>query len=289
MADIEKRIVDIPIVDEETKEVVGILYPATIAEGVEYSNTKTTTVGLGGIKAGEQLGGTNLEHIVTKLLCPELDPVCELISSVPEGVYEKGTTQRATLTANLTANSSTDTLSNFSIHSKTASGDTEIINFGKNTIGDHVLDITEDIEFYVQVKVTSDDGTQRIVKGDSIKYVFVDPIYHAVLGGGDITAITSADPSVDLDVALVSKFTKRVIAKADTKISYDTGSNTTDPHIAFFVPSAWGALKVIDQNGFIITDSFKSVNVTINGVSGTLSYAGPVALHDFSITLLAEE
>lgn len=310
MANIEERIVDITIRDTETKKVTGIIYPTTMAEGVymnsdktktvdavlhemeaaatestKYTNDTPTTAKVGGILAGETFDGITFQELMNRLLYPTEDPICELVSSVDEGVYENGTTKSMQLTANLTVNSEEQT-NNFSIHAKTKSGDSELINFGTDTIGEHTLDVSEDTELYAQVDITHVSGMTITVKGASKKYTFVDPVYTGILESADIAAISAAGPESDLDGSIVSKFDKVVTEKANTTLTYSTGSDATDSHMVFFVPSAWGAIKIQDQNRLDITNSFESISTTINGVSGTVMHSGPVLVQGFSITLI---
>ena len=101
-----------------------------------------------------------------------------------------------------------------------------------------------------EVKILDSENVESVIS--SKEYTFVNPYYVGV-----------SDTDI-LDETGIKALTKKVEIKGAKTISYTNSQN----YMVFAYPSSYGTIKkVVDINGFDVTNSFKLSNVTVNSVS----------------------
>ena len=285
--DIEKRIIEMQDIDEETKEPTAILYPETMAEGVHvgdqmlpqvlgelkesagkvnYTNDTPTVSALGGIEAGETFDNVSITDMLTKLLYPYVAPTISLGSTVAKGYKEIGTSFNATLTA--TAVKKSEAIKSVSIFK----GDTVLasVTDGSLVATCQETNISDTVTYTAKVV----DNKNKTVSA-TLAYTFVHPLF--------VGAATSATPTADEIKAL----TKVVTGKSNQNYTY----TLNEGYMVYACPPGWTVKSITDPNGFDITNSFTMVTVNLGTEEAPVNYnvyvSGVTTQSGFKVTFTA--
>lgn len=232
-----------------------------IDEEMKFEKDAPVVTSLGGIQAGENLNGLDVKQILNKLLFPYVAPVINAsLSMSPSGtLFEHGTTVTlVSMTGNVTKKS--ESIENVKFHDTSTGTQLHAIfdNVDKSDSYTHMFSppvtITSNLPSS-RFRFSVTDGMDKTYYANSTTINFCYPYYFGV-----------ADENVEINSDLITKMTKRVEQKG-TK-SYNYTSNQQAAYIAY--PTSYGKLtKIIDANGFDVTDTFTQHEILVVGLDGT--------------------
>lgn len=238
-----------------------------------YTNSNPIIEAHGGIQVGETFDNVPISELLTKILYPYVAPTCS-ISIIPSTtVYELGTTIDS-LAVNIAVGKKTNEITSVEVYQDSELIETiteNIVNGGTFTV--NVTNISSNTKF----KAVVSDGTNNVTSNE-VSINFYRPVY---IG------------STSLDVA---DFTSDMVVSGTKKLqSSSTITNTytiVSKRMFFAVPSGWSVSKILDTNGFDITNSFKTATVQVvclDSVDGstepyTVYYSEPTTQTNFKVT-----
>lgn len=232
-----------------------------IDEEMKFEKDATVVTSLGGIKAGENLNGLDVKQILNKLLFPYVAPtVSASLSMSPSGtLFEHGATVTlVSMTGNVTKKS--ESIKNVKFHDTSTGTQLHAIfdNVDKSSSYTHMfsppITITSNLPSN-RFRFSTTDSMDKTYYANTTAISFCYPYYFGV-----------ADENVEINSDLITKMTKRVEQKG-TK-SYNYTSNQQAAYIAY--PASYGKLtKIIDANGFDVTDTFTQYEILVVGLDGT--------------------
>lgn len=232
-----------------------------IDEEMKFEKDATVVTSLGGIQAGENLNGLDVKQILNKLLFPYVAPtVSASLSMSPSGtLFEHGATVTlVSMTGNVTKKS--ESIKNVKFHDTSTGTQLHAIfdNVDKSSSYTYMfsppITITSNLPSS-RFRFSVTDSMDKTYYANTTAISFCYPYYFGV-----------ADENVEINSDLITKMTKRVEQKG-TK-SYNYTSNQQAAYIAY--PASYGKLtKIIDANGFDVTDTFTQYEILVVGLDGT--------------------
>lgn len=212
-----------------------------------------TVNGIGGIPAGADLNGLQIQEVLTKLLYPYVAPTVSANSTPNGGTFEKGSTQNVT---NIRA-----------VVGKKSEAITKVEVFdGARSLGVKTEGIAAggNIDFPVTEAVTTNknftakvtDASGKVYSANTGSFNFVYPYYMGVVAEGK-TSLTGEE---------VKALTKKIEGKGNKSHSYTCNNQ----RMVFAYPKSHGALKsVIDPNNFDVTGTFGRQEVQVECLDGS--------------------
>lgn len=232
-----------------------------IDEEMKFEKDATVVTSLGGIQAGENLNGLDVKQILNKLLFPYVAPTvsASLSMSPSSTLFEHGVTVTlVSMTGNVTKKS--ESIKNVKFHDTSTGTQLHAIfdNVDKSSSYTHMfsppITITSNLPSN-RFRFSVTDSMDKTYYANTTGISFCYPYYFGV-----------ADENVEINSDLITKMTKRVEQKG-TK-SYNYTSNQQAAYIAY--PASYGKLtKIIDANGFDVTDTFTQYEILVVGLDGT--------------------
>lgn len=249
--------------------------------GIEvFSTSEKTVQALGGIAAGADLNGMTTREILNKLLFPYVDAVIGGATATPNGgTYEHGATQTITQ-VKITVTKKSEPITSIALYNgetliEEKTGDA-VKNGGTFTFSNlNVIVPTDGNQLTVKVTYPGANGVAKTVEKKTAAMTFVYPYYFGVC---------AADATID--AALIAGLTKEVTTKGNKTKKF----TTTNQRMVFAYPVAYGSLvKIVDQNGFDVTNSFVKHSVDVVGLDentvGYYVYANDASTNtDFAVT-----
>jgi hypothetical protein len=208
---------------------------------LEIADTVVET-NVGGLKAGTDLEGLTMDEIVDKIIHVTTPPTIVLSLTPASSVNEKGVIiPSVTLSAEVTQGESTISSIKFMkdgvvINTPVVAG-VPVQTYIYNYIGD----VSVDTEFKVEV-IDADNTIQEVRQ-----YMFILPKFK-----GKLSALAPLDSTA---IAALDKF----IQQSPT---VSLNITTVNEKVAIAVPSALTLVSVVDQNNYIVTGLFETINVT---------------------------
>lgn len=214
---------------------------------VTYTNATPTPSALGGIAKGTTFDNKSVKEMFDMLLYPYVAFSYSFSLTPDTKVREVGESVDVTIASITLTKGSADVNSITIKDGSTILGTktTDIYQTGLNGVPIS-LNVTSDKTI---TAVVTDTTGKTITK--SLKYKFVYPYYIGVIGG-----------SAELTESVVTGLTKYVASK--TQISWEFTMNQQKAVVSY--PSSYGSFsKIVDENGFDVTDTFIKNTLTING------------------------
>lgn len=259
------RKVRVNIIDKNTGECIEEVDVLTSADAVifdnnrtlpqelkyllSYTNSKRTTVTVGGIKKGSTFVDMSFKDIFEKLFYPESDAECELDVDIDKSViYEYGH-NIAPVTFDLSVLVGTNNIKSIKLFRDGVEEGT-FKNFpanGGTGYYTYTGKIDKTTEFFARVE----DLKGGIVESNVVRIEFNRPVYYGTI---EEDAVITEDVIKDLpmDIGYIGGEVRHEFT-CDSKCFIFAYPHTDDP------------IKVIDQNGMIITNSFTKSSITISG------------------------
>lgn len=230
-----------------------------LEEEVLFDNDMQIVSGLGGISAGDSLEGMTLKEILNKLLFPYVAPsVSASITFSPTGgTYEFGQTVTVSqIKGSVTKKSEKITKVEFLDGSEVVEVITEGV--GGSASYTHVFEQPVEVKASMpntrfRFRVT--DATNKTYLANTSGFNFYYPYYYGVIEDG-----------AELNSDLINGLTKQVTGKGNKNYNYT--SNNQCMVIAY--PKSYGNLsKILDQNSFDVTSTFRKHEVGVVGLDST--------------------
>ena len=194
---------------------------------VSYVRPTATPTTVGGIVAGSTFNGT-VQDVLDELLYPFIEASLSFSLSSPR---EKGTSQNIILNASVTVND--DTITNRAIKE----GSTTLFTSNNNSFTYTDNNVTSDKTYTFEV-TTQASG----VKTSVASVQFVAPTFFGVA-------------AVGADEATIEAMTKGIYLQQNRTITY----SPVNQRMYYAYPASFGTLtRIVDQNGFNVTDGWES-------------------------------
>lgn len=259
------RKVRVNIIDKNTGECIEEVDVLTSADAVifdsnrtlpqelkyqlSYTNSKRTTVTVGGIKKGSTFVDMSFKDIFEKMFYPESDAECELDVDIDKSItYEYGH-NIAPITFDLSVLVGTNNIKSVKLFRDGVEEGT-FKNFpanGGTGYYTYTGKIDKTTEFFARVE----DLKGGIVESNVIKIEFNRPVYYGTIKE-DIETTEDVIKTLPMDIGykdgeVTHEFT------CDSKCFIFAYPHTEDP------------VRIFDQNGMVITNSFTKTSITIAG------------------------
>ena len=217
----------------------GVSLAVESAGGV-YQSSVPSTVEVGGIPKGfTATDGVSVNDLLYQMLHPSQAPTVTLSISPNVTLYELGTSVPSiSLTATAVKGSNT-------IQTVAITRDGSVLSKGSTTLTTTATKVRSATVFGAYIS----DGTSTVYS-EEIRVNFVNPIYVGVLDNITATAIQG--------------LTKRVVEVGTQSYTFNMDSK----RMCIAVPSGWALSSIVDQNGFVITNSFTVTSVNISCLDG---------------------
>ena len=233
---------------EATKQET--LFGVTFKEG-----DGPASVTLGGLKKGTILEGRSIREVLLDMLCPfiapsafatlELSPHCDYLARIGDVVEIRGikiNIDRGSLPVNRV------------IFKQKIGSTYEVIGAYDGPVSGHwfpeILEFTKSIDSdYFVVEVQDTEGNSYIANTQAINIVY--PIFYGAIGENE-------EPTTELvdGMAEILRY-----SGTDCTLRYTTNNE----RMVFAIPQGYGIVTdVFDQNGYIITKSFKTKTITMS-------------------------
>lgn len=237
----------------EKNKLAGMAEQATKNDTL-YKSQTPSTVAVGGIPKGYVPPASGVEAIdmIDKLLHAYVAPVVTASASPKNGgTFEVGTSQSVTaVVVNITPGSAAVKKIEVFDGSTSLGSLTSGIVTGANTV---TLDSPLTVTAGKQLSATVTDNEDKTVTAKTGAFTFVSPYYYGAIAA-------DATPTEEL----VKAATKLVQAKGSRTLAYTCDNQK----MLFAYPKNYGALKkILDANGFDVTSTFTSTDVTVDGVA----------------------
>jgi hypothetical protein len=233
---------------EATKQET--LFGVTFKEG-----DGPASVALGGLKKGARLEGRSIREVLLDMLCPfvapsasatlELSPHCDYLARIGDVVEVRGikvSIDRGSLPINRV------------IFKQKIGSSYEALGAYDNSVSGHwfpeILELTKSIDSdYFVVEIQDTEGNSYIANTQAINIVY--PIFYGAIGENE-------EPTTELvnGMAEILRY-----SGTDCTLRYTTNNE----RMVFAIPQGYGIVAdVFDQNGYIITKSFKTKTITMS-------------------------
>lgn len=233
---------------EATKQET--LFGVTFKEG-----DGPASIALGGLKKGTVLEGRSIREVLLDMLCPfvapsasatlELSPHCDYLARIGDVVEVKG----------IKVNINRGSLPISKVIFKQKVGSTyEVLEACDSVVTGHwfpeILEFTKSIDSdYFIVEIQDTEGNKYIANTQAINITY--PIFYGAIGEDE-------EPTAELVSAMgeVLKY-----SGTDCTFRYTTNNQ----RMVFAIPQGYGIVSdIFDQNGYIITKSFKTKTITVS-------------------------
>ena len=233
---------------EATKQET--LFGVTFKEG-----DGPASVALGGLKKGTILEGRSIREVLLDMLCPfvapsasatlELSPHCDYLARIGDVVEIRGikvSIDKGSLPVNRVI-----------FKQKKGSG-YEVLGAYDNSVTGHwfpeILELTKSIDSdYFIVEIQDTEGNSYTANTQAINIVY--PIFYGAIGENE-------EPTTELvdGMAEILRY-----SGTDCTLRYTTNNE----RMVFAIPQGYGIVAdIFDQNGYIITKSFKTKTITMS-------------------------
>lgn len=213
----------------------------------------TTVNSLGGIPAGTDLNGLQIQEVLTKLLYPYVAPTVSANSTPNGGTFEKGSTQNVT---NIRAVVGKKSEAITKVEVFDGSRSLGVKTDGIATGGNIDFPVTEAVTTNKNFTVKVTDASNKQYSANTGSFNFVYPYYMGVVAEGK-TSLTGEE---------VKALTKKVEGKGNKTHSFTCANQ----RMVFAYPKSYGALKsVIDPNNFDVTGTFGRQEVQVECLDGS--------------------
>lgn len=233
---------------EATKQET--LFGVTFKEG-----DGPASVALGGLKKGAILEGRSIREVLLDMLCPfvapsasatlELSPHCDYLARIGDVVEIRGikvSIDKGSLPVNRVI-----------FKQKKGSG-YEVLDAYDNSVTGHwfpeILELTKSIDSdYFIVEIQDTEGNSYTANTQAINIVY--PIFYGAIGENE-------EPTTELvdGMAEILRY-----SGTDCTLRYTTNNE----RMVFAIPQGYGIVAdIFDQNGYIITKSFKTKTITMS-------------------------
>lgn len=259
------RKVRVNIIDKNTGECIEEVDVLTSADAVifdsnrtlpqelkyqlSYTNSKRTTATVGGVKKGSTFVDMSFKDIFEKLFYPESDAECELDVDIDTSItYEHGH-NISPITFDLSVLVGTNNIKTIKLFRDGVEEGT-FKNFpanGGTGYYTYTGKIDKTSEFFARVE----DLKGGVVESNTIKINFNRPVYHGTIAE-DTTITESTIKALSKDISYI-----------DEEVMHEFTCNSKC--FIFAYPHTEDPVKVVDQNGLVITNSFTKSSITITG------------------------
>jgi hypothetical protein len=213
------------------------------------------SITLGGVKKGTVLEGKTIREVLLDMLCPfvypsavatlELSPHCNYLSRIGNAVEIKGVT--------VDINKGSLPISRVIFKQKKGSR-YETIGAYDSMTTEHwfpeILEITQSISSdHFIVEIYDTEGNSCTVNTQAVDIVY--PIFYGTMDG-------NVEPTTEL---IENMYELLKYSGTDCSLRYTTSNQS----MVFAIPQGYGVVSdIFDQNGYIITKSFKTKTVTLS-------------------------
>lgn len=212
-----------------------------------------TVNGIGGIAAGTDLNGLQIQEVLTKLLYPYVAPTVSASSTPNGGTFEKGSTQNVTNIRAVVGKKS-EAITKVEVFDGARS--LGVKTDGIATGGNIDFPVTEAVTTNKNFTVKVTDASNKQYSANTGSFNFVYPYYMGVVAEGK-TSLTGDE---------VKALTKKIEAKGNKTHSFTCDNQ----RMVFAYPKSHGALKsVIDPNNFDVTGTFGRQEVQVECLDGS--------------------
>lgn len=275
-ADTELRNVRINIMDADTGESVeevNVLssadaiqfkdskryLPEELAYQLAYTNTNKTPITVGGIEAGTSFVGKNLKKMFDDLLYPYAPPEVNFSSNNKDIFFEEGV-NISPITFEVDITKRSEDIKSVALYRSGAKVADLTVNPSGGVIK-YTYSSVIDKDCTMNVKVSDKGGA--VVTSNILEFRFNKPIYMGVV-----------NTDAEITEVLIKSLHKEV--KYDLSFSGLASNEIThqfypDEQSFFFAAPLNAPLKIYDQNGFNITNSFDKKGIAITNPDGTKS------------------
>lgn len=228
-------------------------------DDLNFDENTIVPISLGGIKEGTNLSNMSVQDVLSKLLFPYIAPVINvsIIRNPNKSICEKGEVVAITeINGVITKKSDKITSVAFLDSSNVLKEFTVDVENGGNFTYKFTtpIDITSDLpnnRFRMRVIDASTNATYANTSNINFYY----PYYFGVI-----------EENQEITENLFSNFTKKIEVKGNKSNNYTTNNQC----MVIAYPKSYGALKkIIDQNGFDVTNSFIKSEVNVTGLDKT--------------------
>jgi hypothetical protein len=213
------------------------------------------SITLGGVKKGTVLEGKTIREVLLDMLCPfvypsavatlELSPHCNYLSRIGNAVEIKGVT--------VDINKGSLPISRVIFKQKKGSR-YETIGAYDSMTTEHwfpeILEITQSISSdHFIVEIYDTEGNSCTVNTQAVDIVY--PIFYGTMDG-------NVEPTTEL---IENMYELLKYSGTDCSLRYTTSNQS----MVFAIPQGYGVVSdIFDQNGYIITKSFKTKTLTLS-------------------------
>lgn len=253
----------------DKKKLDGVEAGATVNDTL-YKNQTPSTASVGGVPKGyvPPESGVEVRDMIDKMLHPYVAPTVSAVAKPTNGgVFEIGTSQ------SVTAVDVTITLGSAAITKiEVLDGSTVLGSLPNGKAGVNTVTLTSALTVSAakQLSVVVTDAESKTVTAKTGAFSFVSPYYYGAIAN-------NATPTE----ALIKAATKAVQAKGNKSFNF----TCTDEKMLYAYPKSYGALtKILDANGFDVTDTFTRVEVTVDSVAYYAYSNNPSTVSAFKMT-----
>ena len=227
-------------------------------DDLSFDNNMIALTSVGGIKEGTDLSNMSMQDVLSKLLFPYVAPVASasIIKSPNKSICEYGEIiQIKGINSNVTKKSDKIISVSFLDETEVLKEFSNVENGGNfNFTFNPPINITSNLS-NTRFRVKVVDASDNIIYANTSGINFYYPYYYGVV-----------DENQPITSELFSTFIKKVEAKGTKTNNYTT--NNQCMIIAY--PKSYGNLnKILDQNSFNVTNTFKKSEIDIIGLDGT--------------------
>lgn len=241
------------ITETTEKQFISKTQKDLLNDNLTYTNETPMVTALGGLSVGKTFDNVPLNELLTELLYPYTKPLVS-ISGSPTGVFEKGSTL-SNISYSISVTKKSKPITSVKLLLNTVekvvsgvTGNTQTLTYASNDAS--ALSIRENTTIKAQIS----DGTSTVTS-NSLSVSFVHPYYVGVL---DSTISTPNETQV-------KSLTKKIQAKGNKTETFTCDNK----RLVFAVPVGWTLKSIVDWNGFNITPSFTTNNVSVACLDGT--------------------
>lgn len=227
-------------------------------DDLSFDNNMITSTSIGGIKEGTDLSNMSMQDVLSKLLFPYVAPVASasIIKSPNKSICEYGEIiQIKGINSKVVKKSDKIISVNLLDETEVLKEFSNVENGGNfNFTFNPPINITSNLS-NTRFRLEVVDASNNIIYANTSGINFYYPYYYGVI-----------DENQPITSELFSTFIKKVESKGTKSNNYTT--NNQCMIIAY--PKSYGNLnKILDQNSFNVTNTFKKSEIDIIGLDGT--------------------
>ena len=255
---ITKRVSAKKLVEDLVTDIEPELDNYYTKDDLNFDDNMIVSTTLGGIKEGTDLSNMSVQDVLSKLLFPYVAPIvsASITKSPNKSICEYGEIiQIIGISGNITKKSDKITSVSF-LDSTTVLKEFENVENGGNFnfIFGSPINISSNLSS-TRFRMKVVDNSNKITYANTSGINFYYPYYYGVI-----------EENQSITNELFSTFIKKVEAKGTKSNNYTT--NNQCMIIAY--PKSYGNLnKILDQNSFDVTNTFKKSEIDIVGLDGT--------------------